>query len=87
MAKAKTVKTPSITLDELQEGVPVPLPLRIGDTVVGYVTARRFSSGSYGIGFNGKVFLPLANGKVAELQVGLNATILHSKPEDAKKAA
>lgn len=72
---------PTCTRDQLEKAVPHPLPVRIGDTVIGYATFKDFSSGSYGLYCGGKVMLPLEGGVVANLQVGMNMTVIGSKPD------
>ena len=78
MAAASADKKPSVTLDQLK-----PVEIKIGDTVVGYLEPKLFSTGSYGLSYCGKLQLPCGDA-VAKLQVNFNATVINSNP-NAKK--
>ena len=80
-AKKKTTAAdaarPSCTFEELQAlGV---LSLCFGDHKIGDMEAKVFSTGSYGLGFNGPAHIPLPGGGVAECQCSVNIVVKNSK--------
>lgn len=81
MAKAKSNgggKVASVSLNEVS--VTAPMPVTVGETCVGYLTPKQFSTGSYGWNAGGKARIPIGGGKWAEVQVSMNVVVLHSKP-------
>lgn len=54
--------------------------VRIGDTMV-VAEVKQFSTGSLGWSFNGKVTI-MVNGEPIKVQVGLNCTVVGSKPTE-----
>ena len=75
--KETSEKKPSVSFDALKAlGLQ---DLKIGDKVIGQVVPREFSTGSYGLGFNGKVLLQLPGGEVAKMQATINITVIDSK--------
>lgn len=81
---AKKSHVPTISKEELLASKP--LPLSIGGVVVGYLTPKEFSTGSWGFGFNGKLALQIGN-KGVEFQTGVNMTVPYSKEAAAAAKA
>lgn len=81
MAAEKTEKKPSVTFEQLER-----VPIKIGDTLVGYLEPKTFSTGSYGLSYCGKFKLPCGT-ELANLQVNFNATVINSKPGKDEAAA
>lgn len=68
---------PSCTFEELQTlGV---LTLSIGPHKIGDVEPRMFSTGSFGLGFNGPASIPLPGGGTVECQCSINIVVKNSK--------
>lgn len=95
MAKGeKAAKAPSCSFEALEKAGS--LPIKIGDTVVGVLTPRKFESGTYGYGLYGPANLPLPGGQIAVLQMSANFIVKHSasgvppleiKPSNEESAA
>lgn len=78
---AKVVaRTPSCSFDELKEAGS--LPIRLGDQVVCHVEPRRFSTGTYGLSFNGMVRISLPDGGVANCQCSMILSVIGSNDAD-----
>jgi hypothetical protein len=78
-AKADATQ-PSCTFEELQSlGV---LALCFGEHKIGDIEPKVFSTGSYGLGFNGPASIPLPDGGVAECQCSINIVVKNSKNAD-----
>ena len=69
-------RTPSCSFDELKKVGSIPVHL--GDHLVSHVEPQRFSNGSYGLSFNGRVRLPLPDGGIADCQCCLFLSVIGS---------
>lgn len=72
---------PECTFDELASLGNVTLVAKLAngkEVVLGVMDPRYFSTGSYGMGLNGKVGLPIG-GKNCRLQASVNFTVIGSK--------
>jgi uncharacterized Zn-finger protein len=78
--------TPAVTNEEFKAKAQ-PITVKIGDTPL-VCDAREFASGSVGWYAGGKVHVEV-DGKLVKCQVGLNITVVGSKPEqpDTKAVA
>lgn len=71
-------KSANVTKEEFMDKAE-DITIKIGDDV--FVAKKKtFQSGSFGFNFTGKKHLVI-DGKVVSLQIGLNMTVIGSKPE------
>jgi hypothetical protein len=75
-------RSPSCSFDELMQ--TGPLTVTLGTTVVGELLPRRFTTGSYGYGLNGKVAVPLLNGGTALMQASMCLNVIGSRGQNEK---
>jgi hypothetical protein len=61
-----------------------PLAVTLGTTVVGELSPRRFTTGSYGYGLHGKVAVPLLKGGTALMQASMPLVVIDSRGPNEK---
>jgi hypothetical protein len=80
---AMKARTPSCSFDELKAADS--LPIRLGDQLVCHVEPRRFSTGTYGLSFNGMAKISLPDGGVANCQCSMILVVIGSRDSDVDR--
>jgi hypothetical protein len=83
------VKAASCGLKDVLAVGALPMYTKINgkEVLLGMLTGKQFSTGSYGFGLNGKANIPLNDGAVASVQMSCNLTVIGSKNASAEQLA